>query len=160
MTTGVEWRQITLGSSFRDMPTGSRLNVLRFVKIALLISGSTAPLAAAAQEQWTGVGAIGATAMYMDTTTIIRAGSIRKVWIKSLDSAPKSFVTGKDTLTFDTVIGLNVFDCAKHTRTVEAVQYLLGDDIVLDVPTTHATPEPLKPKTFYDAIYEDLCRSP
>ena len=106
------------------------------MSLVLLLSGVAAALPA--QEQWTGVGAIGATAMYMDTTTIIRAGSIRKVWIKSLDSTPKSFVTGKDTLTFDTVIGLNVFDCARHTRTVQAVQYLLGDDIVLDVPENAA----------------------
>ena len=127
------------------------------MSLVLLLSGVAAALPA--QEQWTGVGAIGATAMYMDTTTIIRAGSIRKVWIKSLDSTPKSFVTGKDTLTFDTVIGLNVFDCARHTRTVQAVQYLLGDDIVLDVPTTRAAPEALRPKSFYDAIYQDLCRS-
>ena len=83
-------------SSFRNMRIGSRTNLLRLINIVLLGFGVSASLPA--QEQWTGVGAIGATAMYMDTTTIIRAGSIRKVWIKSLDSAPKSFVTGKDTL--------------------------------------------------------------
>lgn len=95
--------------------------------------------------------------MFMDTTTIIRAGNIRKVWIKSLDSAPKSFLAGKDTLTFDTVVGLNVFDCVAHTRTVDAVQYQLGDDMVLDVPVTRAKPEAIRPRSFYDAIFRDLC---
>lgn len=95
--------------------------------------------------------------MFMDTTTIIRAGNIRKVWIKSLDSTPKSFLAGKDTLTFDTVVGLNVFDCVARTRTVDAVRYQLGDDVVLDVPATHAKPETIRPRSFYDAIVRDLC---
>jgi hypothetical protein len=122
-------------------------------------AGIGRPNAAGAQEQWTGIGAIGGTAMFMDTTTIVRAGAIRKVWIKSLDSAPRSFLAGKDTLTFDTVVGLNVFDCVAHTRTVQAVQYQLGDDTVLDVPATHAKSEAIRPRSFYDAIFRDLCAS-
>ena len=111
-----------------------------------------------AQDEWTGIGAISGTVMYMDTTTIMRDGSIRKVWVKSFDLDPKSVMAGKDTLTFDTVIGLNVFDCAKRTRTVAAVQYLLGEDIVLDVPETHDRPTPLKPKSFFAAIAADVCK--
>lgn len=112
-----------------------------------------------AQDHWTGIGAISGTVMYMDTTTIVRDGSIRKVWVKSLDTTPKSFLAGKDTLTFDTVIGLNVFDCAKGTRTVTRVQYLLGDESVLSVPETHGAPEPVRSTSFFGAIYGDLCRS-
>jgi hypothetical protein len=115
------------------------------------------PHVAGAQEKWTGVGAINGTVMYMDTTTIVRSGNLRKVWLRSIDTEPKSFVAGKDTLDFDTVIGLNVFDCSRRTRTVTTITYLLGDDIVFNVPDTHGTPEPLKPKTFFDAVYEDLC---
>ncbi len=158
MAIRIRWRQIDRRSSFRNMSISSRAAVVHLVTLAVFLSGFAA--SASAQEQWTGVGAIGATAMYMDTTTIIRAGSIREVWIKSLDNVPKTFVNGRDTLTFDTVVGLNVFDCAKHTRTVEAVRYLLGDDVVLDIPATHGTAEFLKPKSFYDAVYQDLCRSP
>ncbi|HEY5086248.1 MAG TPA: surface-adhesin E family protein [Gemmatimonadaceae bacterium] len=118
------------------------------------------PTAGLAQQQWTGIGAIGGTAMFMDTTTIVRSGPLREVWIKSLDSTPKQFVVEHDTLTFDSVIGLNVFDCAGKTRTVTTVQYLLGDEIVFNVPETHGKPEPLRPKSFFEAIYNDLCRSP
>ena len=115
------------------------------------------PRVAGAQEKWTGVGAINGTVMYMDTTTIVRSGNLRKVWVRSIDSAPKSFVAGKDTLDFDTVIGLNVFDCAKHTRTVTTVTYLLGNDVIFHVPETHDAPEQLKPRSFFDAVYNDLC---
>jgi len=160
MTTRTGWRQTSLRSSFREMSIACPADLPLAIRLILIMAALSATVArAGAQEQWVGVGAIGATTMYMDTTTIIRAGTIRKVWVKSLDIAPKSFVVGKDTLTFDTVIGLNVFDCAKHTRTVTAVQYLLGEDIVLDVPETHAEPEALRPKTFFDAIYHDLCGS-
>jgi hypothetical protein len=125
--------------------------------LCVLLGAIALPRVAGAQEKWTGVGAINGTVMYMDTTTIVRSGNLRKVWVRSIDSEPKSFVAGNDTLDFDTVIGLNVFDCSHHTRTVTAITYLLGDDVVFNVPDTHGTPELLKPKTFFDAVYSDLC---
>jgi hypothetical protein len=115
------------------------------------------PAGAAAQESWTGIGSIRGTAMFMDTTTIVRAGRIRKVWIKSLDTAPKKFVAGKDTLTFDTVVALNMFDCAKQTRTVAAIQYELEGEVVLDVPETRDSPVPVRPGSFFGAVYKGLC---
>lgn len=116
------------------------------------------PAGALAQGQWTGIGAIRGTVMFMDTTTIVRAGSVREVWIKSLDATPKTFVAGHDTLTFDTVLGLNVFDCAKSTRVVTTVRYLLGNELVLEVPETHDKPAAIHPNSFFGAIYTDLCR--
>lgn len=123
--------------------------------VALVVT----PAAARAQNEWTGIGAISGTVMYMDTTTIVRDGSIRKVWIKSFDLDPKTVVVGSDTLTFDTVIGLNVFDCSNGTRTVASVKYLLGEDVMLDVAETHDKPGPLKPKSFFAAIYSDVCKA-
>jgi hypothetical protein len=128
--------------------------VVPAVACALLL-----PRAARAQDHWTGIGAISGTVMLMDTTTIVRDGAIRRVWVKSLDTAPKSFLAGRDTLTFDTVIALNEFDCAKGTRTIKSVRYLLGEEVVLDVPLTHDPPTPLRPRSFFGAIYTDLCRS-
>jgi hypothetical protein len=133
-------------------------HVTRHVTIAALLTALFAPVAARAQSQWTGIGAIRGTVMFMDTTTITRAGTVRRVWVKSLDSTPKQFVTGKDTVTFDTVIGLNEFDCSRGTRTVSAVRYLLRDQIVLDVPVTHDRPATLGARSFFGAIYNDLCR--
>jgi len=130
---------------------------LRLAQIAALSLCAMTPRMAVAQGTWTGVGAINGTVMYMDTTTIERSGNLRKVWIRSIDAAPKSFVAGKDTLDFDTVIGLNVFDCSKHTRTVTTITYLLGNDIIFNVPETHDKPEQLKPRSFFDAVYNDLC---
>ena len=95
--------------------------------------------------------------MFMDTTTIVRAGPAREVWIKSLDSSPRTLIAGHDTVRFDTVIGLNVFDCAKQTRVVTVVRYLLGDDVVFDVSETRDKPAPLRPRSFFAAIYNDLC---
>ena len=126
--------------------------------LAVLLALAALPVSARAQSDWTGIGAISGTVMYMDTTTIMRVGSIRKVWIKSFDLDPQTVVIGKDTLTFDTVIGLNVFDCSRGTRTVASVQYLLGEDIVLDVAETHGEPEPLKPKSFFAAVFADMCK--
>ncbi|MEO7042656.1 MAG: surface-adhesin E family protein [Gemmatimonadaceae bacterium] len=127
--------------------------------LAFFATLSALPVALRAQDSWTGIGAISGTVMYMDTTTIMRDGPIRKVWVKSFDLDPKSVLAGKDTLTFDTVIGLNVFDCAKGTRSVAAVQYLLGEEIVLDVPETHDKPAPLKPNSFFAAIAADVCKN-
>lgn len=133
---------------------------LPFVRLILsVLSTALLPAISLAQEQWIGVGAIGGTAMFMDTTTIVRVGLLRKVWIKSLDSTPKKFVVGNDTLAFDTVVGLNVFDCGNGTRTVTTVLYLLGGETVFNVPATHDKPAPLRPKSFFEAIYKDLCRS-
>jgi hypothetical protein len=137
-------------------------SILLTPAIMLATSALLGPLLAApclAQKSWTGIGAIGATAMFMDTTTIVRAGTLRQVWIKSLDSTPRSFVAGSDTLAFDAVVGLNVFDCAHNTRTVTKVQYLLGDQVVFDVPDARDEPTPLKAKSFFEAIYNDLCRA-
>lgn len=130
-----------------------------FTSLAIFVTLWALPTVACAQDSWTGIGAISGTVMYMDTTTILRDGSIRKVWVKSFDLDPKSVLAGKDTLTFDTVIGLNVFDCAKGTRTVAAVQYLFGEDIVLDVPETHDKPTPLKPNSFFAAVAADVCKN-
>ena len=117
------------------------------------------PLAAHAQNQWTGIGAIRGTAMFMDTTSIRRVGTIASVWIRSLDSTPRQFVTGRDTITFDTVIGLNEFDCSHGTRAVGAVRYMLGDEVVFEVPVTHDPPAIIDARSFFGAIYRDLCRS-
>jgi hypothetical protein len=158
MARRTAWRQSGACPSFTCMRNACSQTPLRLVQIAALITCAAAsPRIAAAQGAWTGVGAINGTVMYMDTTAIVRTGNLRKVWVRSIDPTPKSFVAGKDTLDFDTVIGLNVFDCAKHTRTVTAVTYLLGDDIVFNVPDTHGTPEPLKAGSFFDAVYNDLC---
>lgn len=124
-----------------------------------MIGGLAAmPTEARAQSNWTGIGAISGTVMYMDTTTIVRDGSIRKVWIKSFDLDPRTVVVGSNTLTFDTVIGLNIFDCSKGTRTVSAVKYLLGEDVALNVADTHDKPESLRPKSFFAAVYSDVCK--
>jgi len=139
--------------SFLRKPASTLLRSLEILAVL-----SALPVSLRAQKNWTGIGAISGTVMYMDTTTILRDGSIRKVWVKSFDLDPKSVLAGKDTLTFDTVIGLNVFDCAKKTRMVAAVQYLLGDVVVLDLPETQDKSEPLKPKSFFAAIAADVCR--
>ncbi len=135
--------------------------MFRFVGSSLLaaMAAVLCPRTARAQNHWTGIGAINGTVMLMDTTTIVRDGAIRRVWVKSLDTTPKSFLAGKDTLTFDTVIALNEFDCAKGTRTVKSVQYLLGEEVIFDVPLTHDASTPLRPSSFFGAIYTDLCRT-
>jgi hypothetical protein len=137
--------------------TSRRALPKRFSVLLLLLLGASTPAVATAQDQWTGVGAIAGTAMFMDTTSIVRSGTIRKVWIRSIDAKPRSLVVGHDTLSFDTVIGLNVFDCARNTRTVTAVRYMYGDDLVFDVPETHDRAAALRPHSFFDAIYRDLC---
>lgn len=161
MACGLSWRQIGAGPSLLPMlfpyprPSVGFIRMMLLATCILLVPG-----AAHAQDHWTGIGAINGTVMFMDTTTIVRDGTIRRVWVKSLDTSPKTFVAGKDTVTFDTVIGLNVFDCARGTRTVMSVRYLLGDDVVFTVPTTHDAPEPVRKTSFFGAIYSDVCRSP
>lgn len=129
------------------------VSIVSIVSIVLL-----APMSARAQESWTGIGAIGGTAMYMDTTTIVRTGTLRKVWIRSVDREPRKLVAGSDTISFDAVTGLNEFDCARATRTVTSVQYFLHDELVLDISETHGAPEPVRPKSFFGAVYADVCR--
>lgn len=159
MASVASWRQIVARPSFNGMPLApmppprSRSRFVQCLVLAALI-----PSAAAAQSQWIGIGAINGTVMFMDTTAIVQVGTVRKVWIKSLDSRPKTFVVANDTVTFDTVIGLNVFDCQTGTRTATAIQYLLGDEIVLDIPETRDKPGALRPGSFFYAIYIGLCR--
>gem|GEM_PF-1417165 len=153
------WRRTWAVPTLLDMQFVRRRSAGGLARsLAIILALAALPASVRAQSDWTGIGAISGTVMYMDTTTIMRDGAIRKVWIKSFDLDPKTVVVGKDTLTFDTVIGLNVFDCSKGTRTVAAVQYLLGEDIVLDVAETHGKPELLRPKSFFAAIYADVCK--
>ncbi|MEO7218315.1 MAG: surface-adhesin E family protein [Gemmatimonadaceae bacterium] len=131
---------------------------LRFMVVTLGVALAVAvPSAARAQDHWTGIGAISGTVMYMDTTSLERVGVLRKVWIRSIDLTPKTIMVGHDSLTFDTVVALNIFDCSKGTRTVEQVHYLLGGDSVFDVADAHGKPEQLRSTSFFGAIYTDLC---
>ncbi len=116
------------------------------------------PVTARAQDSWVGIGAIGGTATFMDTSSIVRKGSTRTVRIRSVDSEPRLFLAGRDTLSFDTVIGLNEFDCTKETRTIRSVQYMLRGEAVLDVEDTHEKPVAVRPKSFFAAVLGDLCR--
>jgi hypothetical protein len=115
------------------------------------------PAVAGAQGQWTGIGAIGGAIMYMDTTTIVRTGPLRKVWIRSVDTTATVVIAGSDTLSFDTVIALTVFDCARNTRSVETVRYMLGEDTVPNMPAPRSKPEHLRPGSFFEAVHDDLC---
>lgn len=117
-----------------------------------------APSVARGQDHWTGVGAIGTTAMYMDTTTIVRQGALRKVWIKSVDAAPSTVVVAGDTVTFDAVAGLNVLDCTSRTYTVTSVLYFYGDEMTYSVPVAGGTGRRISSRTFLDAVYADVCR--
>ena len=158
MTPDDSWRQIAAHPSLISMQSDYTGSPLAFAGAAILsLYLALGPRVAGAQGKWTGIGAIDGTAMYMDTTTIVRTENLRKVWIKSIDRSPRKFITGKDTLEFDTVIGLNVFDCVSHTRVVKTVTYMLGDEIVFNVPETHDVPAALRPRSFFDAIYSDLC---
>ncbi len=120
---------------------------------------ATVPGVARAQEGWVGIGAIAGTAMFMDTTGIVRSASNVTVWIRSVDREPRRFVVGRDTITFDTVIALNRFDCGHATRTVATVRYLFGSTVVLDIADTRDSPEAVRPGSFFGAVMADLCRS-
>ncbi|MDQ2889821.1 MAG: hypothetical protein M3R65_04600 [Gemmatimonadota bacterium] len=126
--------------------------------VAIAASVQLGPAAARAQDAWVGIGAIGGAAMFMDTTSIVRTSSLRTVWVKSIDPKPRQFLAGGDTLTFDTVVGRNEFDCVHRTRRVLSVQYLLRDSVVLNVPVTHDEPARVDTRSFFGAIYADLCR--
>lgn len=122
------------------------------------------PSALAAQDRhtvptaWTGIGAIGTAAMFMDTATIVRDGALRKVWLKSVDTHAQRMIVGADTVTFDTVVSLNSFDCATHVYSIQSVHYYDGDETVLSLQSDKGPPEPLHPRTFMRAIADDLCR--
>ncbi len=98
--------------------------------------------------------------MFMDTSTIVRSASTTAVWIRSIDREPKRFVMGRDTITFDAVLGLNRFDCVHATRTVTVVRYLLGATVVLNVEQTGSSPEAVRPRSFFGAVFADLCGPP
>lgn len=125
------------------------------IAVALL---PLAPSVARGQDHWTRVGAIGTTAMYMDTTTIQRQGPLRKVWIKSVDEAASTVIVAGDTVTFDAVAGLNVLDCNSRTYTVSSVLYYLGDEMTRSVPVAEVSPRRISPRTFLGAVYADVCR--
>lgn len=112
---------------------------------------------ARAQGSWTGVGAIGKTAMFMDTTTIVRDGDARRVWLESVDPEPTTIVVGRDSVRFDTVIALHVFDCRARTHAVTTARYFLGTQPVLPPRPADARPESLRPGSFLDAVARDLC---
>lgn len=121
-----------------------------------LTLGAAAP-AAHAQGTWTGVGAIGRTAMFMDTTSIVRDGDARRVWLESVDPEPTTIVMGRDSVRFDTVIALHVFDCRAGTHAVATARYFLGTQPVLPPRPADTRPEPLKRGSFLDAVARDLC---
>jgi hypothetical protein len=129
---------------------------LTAIILAALFCVPMAPVARA-QTQWTGIGAIGGAIMYMDTTTIVRAGPLRKVWIRSVDTTATVVIAGSDTLSFDTVIALTVFDCTRNTRSVETVRYMLGEDTVPNMPAPRSKPEHLRAGSFFEAVHDDLC---
>lgn len=112
---------------------------------------------ARAQGSWTGVGAIGKTAMFMDTTTIVRDGDARRVWLESVDPEPTTIVVGRDSVRFDTVIALHVFDCRARTHAVTTARYFLGTQPVLPPRPADTRPESLRPGSFLDAVARDLC---
>lgn len=125
--------------------------------LVMIAAVMLAPCAARGQDHWTGVGAIGHTAMYIDTTTIVRDGPLRKVWIKSVDLTPTTVVIGTDTVTFDTVAALNVLDCSSRTYSVQSVHYYYGDAATFSASGPTDTPKPIVPKSFLGAVYTDMC---
>lgn len=106
---------------------------------------------------WVGVGAIGRTAMFMDTTSIERDGAIRRVWLESVDPEPTTFVVGSDTTRFDTVVALHVFDCRAKTHAVATARYYLAGASVAPPRPADTSAEKLRPGTFMAAVARDLC---
>lgn len=131
----------------------------RPIATVLVLCALAAPGLARAQNGWIGVGAIGRTAMLMDTASIERDGSLRRVWMKSLDPEPTTFVVGHDTTRFDTVIALHVFDCRTRTHAVAAARYYLAGVEIAPPRPADTTPEKLRPGTFMAAVARDLCGS-
>lgn len=132
-----------------------RRPIITLAAVALALS--VAPAAARAQGTWTGVGAIGRTAMFMDTTSIVRDGSARRVWLESVDPEPTTIVMGRDSVRFDTVIALHVFDCRARTHSVATARYFLGGTPVLPPRPADSRPSPIRPGSFLDAVARDLC---
>lgn len=130
------------------------------VALALVLAG---PRTLRAQDStpprspWVGVGAIGRTAMFMDTTSIERDGAIRRVWLESVDPEPTTVVAGRDTTRFDTVIALHVFDCRAGTHTVATARYFLASVSVSPPRPADTSPEKLRRGTFIAAVARDLC---
>lgn len=110
-----------------------------------------------ARGTWVGVGAIGRTAMFMDTTTIERDGPIRRVWLESVDPEPTTLVVGSDTTRFDTVVALHVLDCRARTDAVATARYYLAGASVAPPRAADTTPQRLRPGTFMAAVANDLC---
>jgi len=129
----------------------------RVLATLFILCAVAAPAGLYAQARWVGVGAIGRTAMLMDTASIERDGSIRRVWIESLDPEPTIFVIGHDTTRFDAVIALHVFNCVTSTHTVAAARYYLAGVEVAPPRPADTTPEKLRPGTFMAAVASDLC---
>lgn len=129
----------------------------RLLATAFIVSALALPAHARAQSRWIGVGAIGRTAMLMDTASIERDGSLRRVWMESLDPEPTLVVIGRDTARFDAVIALHVFDCRTHTHTVAAARYYLAGVEIAPPRPADTTPEKLRPGTFMAAVARDLC---
>lgn len=135
-------------------PLRPRHTVAALAAVLVLALGA-AP--ARAQGTWTGVGAIGRTAMFMDTTSIVRDGDARRVWLESVDPEPTTIVMGRDSVRFDTVIALHVFDCRARTHAVTTARYYLGRQPVLPPRPADTRPERLRPGSFLDAVARDLC---
>jgi hypothetical protein len=96
--------------------------------------------------------------MFMDTTSIEREGAVRRVWLESIDPQPTTFVVGRDTTRFDTVVALHVFDCRARTHWVATARYYLGAVSVAPPRPADTSPEKLRPGTFIAAVAADLCR--
>lgn len=142
------------GAGYRSGMRRLSLAVLAFLALVAV----AAPAARAqAHSAWVGVGAIGRTAMFMDTTSIERDGAVRRVWMESLDPEPTTFVVGSDTTRFDAVIALHVFDCRAGTHAIATARYYLGRTAVAPPRPADVTPERLRPGTFMAAVARDLC---
>ena len=156
----------------RSVPSRPACRTLGLTDVALALVGTLlalvlalvlAPRHALAQDStrpkpvWIGVGAIGRTAMFMDTTSIERDGAIRRVWMESVDPEPTTFVVGRDTTRFDTVVALHVFDCRAATHTVATARYYLAGASVAPPRPADTSPEKLRAGTFMAAVAADLC---
>jgi len=154
------------GSEMRSVRFPPTRRALGLTAGALALSLAVAPRRARAQDStrpkpvWVGVGAIGRTAMFMDTTSIERDGAIRRVWMESVDPEPTTFVVGRDTTRFDTVVALHVFDCRAATHTVATARYYLAGSSVAPPRPADTSPDKLRPGTFMAAVAADLCGAP
>lgn len=134
-----------------------RLAPLAAATLVSVVAAGRSANAQSARPAWVGVGAIGQTVMYMDTTSIERDGFVRRVWMESLDPQPNALVVGIDTTRFDTVISLHVFDCRAQTHAVAAARYYLAGVEVAPPRGADMKPEPLRRGSFMAAVASDLC---